>query len=33
MRLPTIIVQEGGYSLDVIASAPRRFVAGFCSRH
>ncbi|MEH2529038.1 acetoin utilization deacetylase AcuC-like enzyme [Bradyrhizobium sp. AZCC 1588] len=33
MRLPTVIVQEGGYSLDVIASAPRRFVAGFCSRH
>ncbi|QUS38652.1 histone deacetylase family protein [Tardiphaga alba] len=33
MRLPTVIVQEGGYSLDVIAKAPRRFVAGFSARH
>lgn len=33
MRLPTVIVQEGGYSLDVIARAPKRFLAGFCSRH
>lgn len=33
MRLPTVIVQEGGYSLDVIASAPRRFLAGFSARH
>jgi acetoin utilization deacetylase AcuC-like enzyme len=33
LRLPTIIVQEGGYSLDVIARAPKRFLAGFCARH
>lgn len=33
MRLPSVIVQEGGYSLDVIAKAPRRFVAGFSARH
>jgi acetoin utilization deacetylase AcuC-like enzyme len=33
MRMPTVIVQEGGYSLNVIATAPRRFMAGFCSRH
>jgi acetoin utilization deacetylase AcuC-like enzyme len=33
MRLPTVIVQEGGYSLDVIARAPKRFLAGFCARH
>ena len=23
----------GGYSLDVIARAPKRFLAGFCARH
>ena len=28
-----IPLQEGGYSLDVIAKAPRRFVAGFSARH
>jgi acetoin utilization deacetylase AcuC-like enzyme len=33
MRLPTVIVQEGGYSLDVIAQAPKRFLAGFGARH
>jgi acetoin utilization deacetylase AcuC-like enzyme len=33
MRLPTVIVQEGGYSLDVIATVPRRFLAGFGARH
>jgi acetoin utilization deacetylase AcuC-like enzyme len=33
MRLPTVIVQEGGYSLDVIAQAPKRFLGGFCARH
>ena len=33
VRLPTVIVQEGGYSLDVIAKAPKRFVSGFCARH
>ena len=33
MRLPTVIVQEGGYSLDVIATAPRRFLDGFGARH
>jgi acetoin utilization deacetylase AcuC-like enzyme len=29
LRLPTLIVQEGGYSLDVITDAPLRFVEGF----
>lgn len=33
MGLPTLIVQEGGYSLDVIATAPRRFLSAFSSRH
>ncbi|QDW36879.1 histone deacetylase family protein [Bradyrhizobium sp. KBS0727] len=33
LALPTLIVQEGGYSLDVIASAPRRFLSAFCSSH
>jgi acetoin utilization deacetylase AcuC-like enzyme len=33
MRLPTVIVQEGGYSLEVIASAPKRFLAAFSARH
>jgi acetoin utilization deacetylase AcuC-like enzyme len=33
MQLPTVIVQEGGYSLEVIASAPKRFLAGFNARH
>jgi acetoin utilization deacetylase AcuC-like enzyme len=33
MQLPTVIVQEGGYSLEVIASAPKRFLAGFTAQH
>ena len=33
LQLPTVIVQEGGYSLDVIAQAPRRFLCGFANHH
>ena len=33
MRVPTLIIQEGGYSLDVISSAPKRFLSSFCSLH
>jgi acetoin utilization deacetylase AcuC-like enzyme len=33
MRLPTVIVQEGGYSLEVIAFAPKQFLAGFDTRY
>ncbi len=33
LGLPTLIVQEGGYSLDVISTAPGRFLSAFCSSH
>lgn len=33
LQLPTVIVQEGGYSLDVIARAPKRFLSGFAHHH
>jgi acetoin utilization deacetylase AcuC-like enzyme len=33
LRLPTLIVQEGGYSIEVISRAPRRFLNGFLDTH
>ena len=31
LQLPTVIVEEGGYSIDAIAQAPRRFLPGFAN--
>ena len=33
LRLPTLIVQEGGYSLEACESAAAAFIGAFCSRH
>jgi acetoin utilization deacetylase AcuC-like enzyme len=33
LQLPTLIVQEGGYSLEASESAAAAFIDGFCSRH
>lgn len=33
LRLPTLVVQEGGYSLTASMAAASRFVEGFSSRH
>jgi len=33
LRLPTLIVQEGGYSLEACENAAAAFIGAFCSRH
>ena len=33
LQLPTLIVQEGGYSLEASGNAATAFVNAFCSRH
>lgn len=33
LRLPTLIVQEGGYSLEASENAAAAFIGAFCSRH
>jgi acetoin utilization deacetylase AcuC-like enzyme len=33
LQLPTLIVQEGGYSLEASEAAAAAFIGGFCSRH
>ena len=33
LRLPTLIVQEGGYSLQACENAAAAFIGAFCSRH
>jgi acetoin utilization deacetylase AcuC-like enzyme len=33
LQLPTLIVQEGGYSLEASENAAAAFVSAFCSRH
>ena len=33
LQLPTLIVQEGGYSLEASESAATAFIGAFCSRH
>ncbi len=33
LQLPTLIVQEGGYSLQACESAAAAFIGAFCSRH
>ena len=33
LRLPTLIVQEGGYSLDAVASASHAFTRAFREAH
>jgi acetoin utilization deacetylase AcuC-like enzyme len=33
LRLPTLIVQEGGYSLQAVAAASHAFICAFCEAH
>ncbi len=33
LQLPTLIVQEGGYSLEASENAAAAFISAFCSRH